>query len=86
MGRNMCYSTRPNVKTVVNFLLSTLVNHSSSTDDSTDEPVATERGRKRVKLGAKKRNRSVSNGSGQFYNFCIFIDITFKLNLCTMSV
>jgi len=51
----------------LNILLSTPVNYSSSTDNSTDESVATERGRKRTKSkkkGTKKRKRSVSTESG----------------------
>ena len=45
-------------------------NHSSSTDDSTDEPVATKRERKRTKSkkgGTKRRKRSVSTESGYFF-------------------
>jgi len=42
--------------------------HSSSADDSTDQPVATERGRKRIKSkkeGTKKRKKSDSTESGK---------------------
>ena len=48
-------------------LLSTPVNHSQSTDDSTDEPVVTERGRKKTKSkkgGTKRRKRSDTTQSG----------------------
>jgi len=34
-----------------------------STDDSTDEPIATDRQRKKSKQGAKRRKRSVSTES-----------------------
>ncbi|XP_065901203.1 protein NLRC5-like [Dysidea avara] len=54
------------------------VNHSSSTDDSTDEPVATERGRKKTKSKKGKKNTPVRTQSvvdwlsefmkGQYYN------------------
>ena len=48
-------------------MLTKLVNHSSSTDDSTDEPVATERGRKKTKFkkeGIKRRKTMGSSESG----------------------
>lgn len=40
------------------------VNHSSSTDDSSDEPVSTETGRKRAKSKKERKNKSFRNQSG----------------------
>jgi len=44
--------------------MSTPANHSSSSDDLTDEPVATERGRKKMESKKKGKKRSENTKSG----------------------
>jgi len=68
--------------------LSTPVNHSSSTDDSNDEPVATERGRKKTKSKKRGRRRSENTKSGlhsQNYEAMFTVSSLIQCQICPIS-
>jgi len=57
-------------------MLTKLVNHSSSTDDSTDEPIATERGRKKIKSkkeGTERKKIIGSSEPGKYHAISLFL-------------